>query len=428
MLSFLKEPQKETAIREAMASVTKREEANLPVIDLSSGNAGKMVLNEHLFTHFQLEVNESLPKPLRLISEALKRGLTKAFYSELAGLPYSTAGGTDAVKHLALKYFRKFHGVPLNEDDLDRVIVSAGGQQVLTASLRSIKSGTRIYIPRWEYSPVPEIIRSNGCKEVRIPLSDDLSLKLDYIKDKVEDESVLYLSMPNNPTGYTSPKDLSEITKIMGEKNGGLIWDAPYLFTILKLTSSKATFDREFQRGIINEFKNIFTEKNDNACILSSLSKTCLLTGLRFGIATSSEKWIKSMKTTISRENISSPTASFIIGAEALKLFLNEPITHEWLCRAVADRLTMLIEENIPLILPKNGIYGAFYGLIKTKDSDGSRFSNEIINKFGIVTIPGNSFYGDEIDVVRISLVATPWSEGDPIWRENVISLKKALS
>ena len=155
------------AIREAMASVTKREEANLPVIDLSSGNAGKMVLNEHLFTHFQLEVNESLPKPLRLISEALKRGLTKAFYSELAGLPYSTAGGTDAVKHLALKYFKKFHGVPLNEDDLDRVIVSAGGQQVLTASLRSIKSGTRIYIPRWEYSPVPEIIRSNGCRDKR---------------------------------------------------------------------------------------------------------------------------------------------------------------------------------------------------------------------------------------------------------------------
>ena len=426
-MSFLRDPSAQPAIREAMAKVTQREETGLPVIDFSSGNAGKIIIKEHLFTKFQIEINESLEKPLKMIGEALKKGLLRAFYSELAGLSYSTAGGTDAVRLLALKYFRKFHGIPLSDEDLDRVLVTAGGQQVLTASLRSIKPGTSIYMPRWEYSPVPEIIKDNDCKEVRIPINNDLSLQLDYLIDKVENKSVFYLSMPNNPTGYTSPRDLSEVMKIMKERDGGLIWDAPYLFTILKLTPSKAVYDKKYQKEIINEFKKNFKVKNDYVCVLSSLSKTCLMTGLRFGHATASSRWIKSMNAIISRENISSPTASFLIGAEALKLFLNEPLTHEWLCEVVANRLTILIEENIPLILPGNGVYGAFYALIKTKDIDGSKFSSELIDKFGVVTIPGNSFYGDEIDVVRISLVSTPWSDRDQMWAENVKVLKRAL-
>jgi len=151
------------------------------------------------------------------------------------------------------------------------------------------------------------------------------------------------------------------------------------------------------------------------------------LSGLRCGFATAPSKWIDSMNVIINRDNISSPTTSFFIAKEALELFIKEPITHEWLCKILANRLTMLIEEGIPLILPKNGKFGALYALVKTNGIDGVKFSNELIDKFGIVTIPGSSFYGDKVDVVRISLVATPWSEGDRNWDKNLKILKKAL-
>ncbi len=414
-------------IREAMAGVSYREETNLPVTDFSSGNVGKIVNNLNLFSDLQIEVNNELIKPLKLISEAIRRGLLSSFYPISNGLPYSPTGGTDSAKLLAMEYFRKFHGIPLSNEDLDRVTLTAGGQQALSASLKSIKPRTAIFMPRWEYSPVPEIVKFNDCNEIRVPINDDLSFNLDFLKEKVKDNSVFYLSMPNNPTGYTSPKDLGEILKIITNRSGGVIWDAPYLFTILRLSRSKAIYDKQFQIEIIDDLKKSISKYYDNLCILSSLSKTCLLTGLRFGLTTAPNKWIRSINTIISRENISSPTISFLIGMEALKLFTEEPITHEWLCEVVASRLTMLIEEGLPLILPKNGIYGAFYAIVRTGGIDGIKFTNDLAKKFGIVTIPGNSFYGDKIDATRISLVATPWSEGEQNWIENVKVFKKAL-
>ena len=81
-MSFLRDPSAQPAIREAMAKVTQREEAGLPVIDFSSGNAGKIIIKERLFTKFQIEINESLEKPLKMIGEALKKGLLRAFYRE----------------------------------------------------------------------------------------------------------------------------------------------------------------------------------------------------------------------------------------------------------------------------------------------------------------------------------------------------------
>jgi aspartate/methionine/tyrosine aminotransferase len=60
---------------------------------------------------------------------------------------------------------------------------------------------------------------------------------------------------------------------------------------------------------------------------------------------------------------------------------------HEWACKILAQRLTMLIEEDLPLILPKNGAFGALYALIKT-NKDGTKLADKLINEYGIVAIP----------------------------------------
>lgn len=426
-MKFLKPQPPPPAIREAMAKASAREESGLPVIDFSSGNVGKILANQRLFNRFELEVNGALPPPLRLIGEALKNGLTEAFYTGLNGIAYSPTGGTESVKKWVLKYFREFHGVPLRDDETSKVIATAGGQQALTAALRSIKPGTTVHLPRWEYAPASDIVKDNGCRESRVPVNEDLSINLDELKKHADENSVFYVSMPNNPAGYTSPDDLEEIARIMSSADGGVVWDAPYLFTILKLKGSKAVYDKAFLTEVVNRFKNVVGKHHQRMCILSSVSKTCLMAGLRFGFATAPSQWISLMNTIIGTENLSSPTHSFAIGVEALRLFLENPITHEWLCQVLADRLTCLLEEDVPLILPGNGMFGALYALVKTGRLDGDRFAGELIDKFGIVTVSGNSFYGGEVNAVRISLVATPWSEGDEAWRENVKALKKAV-
>jgi aspartate/methionine/tyrosine aminotransferase len=319
------------------------------------------------------------------------------------------------------------HGIPLSMNDVDKVIVSAGGQQAMAAALRATKAGTNVFLSQWDYAAVSGIIKDNGCNEVRIEVNDDLSIKIDDLEEKLTEESVFYVSMPNNPTGYLSPQDLETVVKLTREKEGGVIWDAPYIFTILKLTPTKAEFNKKFLKEKIEEFKKISSQHYEDMCILSSISKTCLMAGLRFGFATASTYWIRIINTILGRENLSSPTSSLITGTQALQMFLQNPITHEWVCDILAKRLTLLIEEELPLILPKNGAFGALYALVKTNNVDGTKFANKLIDKHGIVTVTGNPFYGGTVNAVRLSLVATPWIEGDLEWAKNVKELKKYL-
>jgi len=425
--SFLVPPPPPPAIRYAMAKAAEREEKGLPVVDFSSGNVGRLPLNLKLFTDMKMEVDGDLPEELRPLAEALKRGILEAFYSSPKGLAYSPTGGTGPVKGQVMRYFREVHGVPLTEKDTDRVIATSGGQQCMAVALRSLKPGTNVLLSQWDYSPVPGIIQEHGCREIRVKVNEDLSIDKEDLERRVTRGSVFYLSMPNNPSGYVSSTDLETIAHIMKENNGGLIWDAPYLFTILRLTPTRAEFDKKFLQEQLAEFKEISGKYYEDMCILSSISKTCLSAGLRFGFGTASAHWIEVMDAILGREGLSSPTPLFIMGIHILRAFLNNPITHEWLCETLAKRLTVLMEEGVPLILPRNGIFGALYGLVKTEGKDGANFASQLIDKYGIVAIPGDSFYGGSVNAIRLSLVATPWTEGDEEWTKSVKALKKGL-
>jgi len=425
---FLSPPSPPPAIRDAMAKAVERKMKGLPTFDFSSGNIGNLLLRKKLFEGFNAEVDDSLPKELGQIAEGLREGLIESYYPHPKGLAYSPTGGTEPIKKLVIRYFREIHGVPLSDNDIDKVVVTAGGQQAMTAALRALKPGTKVLLSRWDYSPVPGIIKDHNLNEVRVEANDDLSVNVDDLNEKVSEGSVFYISMPNNPTGYVSPDDLMSIAEVMSANRGGLIWDAPYLFTILRLTGKRAAFDKAFLQEIIGKFKRVTEKYYENMCILSSLSKTCLIAGLRFGFATACKEWIANMEAIIGRENLSSPTPSFIAGTHILRNFLRHPVSYEWVCRVLAERLTILMEEVYEyLILPKNGIFGALYTLIRTGQTDGKIFADKLIDKYGIVTVPANSFYGGPVNAVRLSLVSVPWSERDEEWISSVKALKQAL-
>lgn len=410
---FLSSSPPQPAIRDAMAKAAERKQKGLPVFDFSSGNVGNLPLNQTFFSKVELRINQGLPTELRVLAEGLKEGLINSYHPRPLGLAYSPTGGTWPIKNLVIQYFREVHGVPLSDVDTNRVIVTAGGQQAMTASLRSLRPGVKVLLSRWEYAPVPSILRDRHLNEVRIEATEDFSINVEDLNKKADKGSVFYISTPNNPTGYFSPEDLSTVAEIMSANRGGVIWDAPYLFTVLRITSNGARFDRAFLQEKLTKLKRTTKKYHQNLCILSSLSKTCLIAGLRFGFATASKLWIENMNAIIGRENLSSPTSSFIVGAEILKRFLEIPISHEWLCKVLANRLTILMKE-IPdqLILPGKGAFGALYVLVKTKQ-EGMKVAEKLIKEHGIVTVAGNQFYGGPVNALRLSLVSVPWSEGD---------------
>jgi len=416
-----------SAITVAMAKAAERRAKGLPVYNFASGNVGMLPLNLGLFACLKLAVREGLEEGLSLLASAVAEGVKEALVEKPIGLAYSPVGGTSDVKALVLRYFKEVHGLSLKEDALDHVIATAGGQMALAASLRALRPGTKLLMRRWEYEPASAIARNSGLVEVRLPLEEDLSLDLSALEGRVPRGSVFYVSMPNNPTGFTSPEELRRICELMAEHGGGVIWDAPYIFTILKLARGKATFDQGFLDRVLDAFRAVGREHHEVMCILSSLSKTCLIAGLRFGMACACPEWVSNMQAILARECLSSPTPSFIVAKAVLNAFLAKPITHVWTCRVLAERLTVLMEEvGDHLILPGNGTFGALYVLLRTPE-DGARFAAKLLEEHGVVVVPGEGFYGGPVSAVRLSLVATPWTEGDEEWLSAVKALRKAL-
>jgi aspartate/methionine/tyrosine aminotransferase len=418
------------AIREAMMRAAQLRDKGVKVFDFSSGSVGNLLFELPIFEDVKLEVKDNLPTPLKIIAEGLRNGISNALHPIARGLGYSPTTGTPEQKRLVIKYMREIHGVPLKDEEIDKVACTAGGQQAMAASLRSIKPGTNVFMFKWDYSPIPAIVSDNGCNLTRVSMHGDLTLDVDDLKAKVTDKSVFYISMPNNPCGYISVEDFKTIVETMKERDGGIIWDAPYLFTVFELTPkespTKAKFNKDVLELVKRRFKEIVEKNYEDICILSSLSKTCLIAGLRFGFAAANKQWIANMEAIIGRENLSAPTLSFIVGAHMIKMFLDNPITHEWMCEVLANRITVLLEEGIPLILPKNGLYGAMYAMVKTP-TEGKKFGDQVVNE-GIVTVPGSAFYGEPVNAVRLSLVAVPWVDGDERWIESVRALKKTLA
>lgn len=426
MKTYLKPPPDPPAIRDAMAKASKREEEGLPVYDFSSGNIGRLLLKYNVFSDMTIQTGD-MPSSFAPIAEALYEGLRQSFVGSPSGLAYSPTGGTSPQKKTVIDYFKRVHNLPLEEDDLDRVIITAGGQQAMAAALRSISSDAKVIAPQWDYAPVTGIASDEPWEFCKLPLSDGLGFDLDDLRREVEEGAVFYNSMPNNPSGYVSAEKLAGAAEIMAEHNGGIIWDAPYLFTMFRLENGKASFDSAFLEEEVEKFAKVAQEYEDNMCILSSISKTCLAAGLRFGFATAPEEWIQNMNGIIGRENLSSPTPSFIIGDEILKTFLSQGVkAHEWVSEILADRVNYLLEKDIPLILPDNGKFGALYVLMEATER-GNDFADKLGEK-GVISVTGEPFYGDSVDAVRLSLVSVPFVEGNRFWKENVDNLADQLS
>jgi aspartate/methionine/tyrosine aminotransferase len=260
-------------------------------------------------------------------------------------------------------------------------------------------------------------------------MKDDLSIDMDDFRSKVTRAAVCYVSMPNNPTGYMSAEQLRDMTRVMADNAGAIVWDAPYLLTLLRLDGGRASFDARMLHDTLNQLRELGEEYHPHMCVLSSLSKSCLIAGLRFGFAYGSPQWVDNMEAIVGRENLSSPTPSFIAGTEVLRRFLDQPRSYEWVCRVLANRLNVLIEEmGEHLLLPGNGLFGALYVLVRTGNEPCKPFADTLIEKAGIVTVPCNQFYGGEAHAVRLSLVSVPWTENEEGWLASVRALKSALS
>jgi len=314
---------------------------------------------------------------------------TGCHYSSSLGLP-------ELRKKISQYYYRKYN---VSSDYKTEVLISAGSKVIIYMTLLSLLNPLDeviIFEPAW-VSYMRQVQLCNGIP-VMIPHYEGIKDLKKYITRKTK---VIIVNSPNNPSGKVCSKaELKELFNFAKKQGIYIISDEAYSDFV-----SKEPF---ISMGVIDKKKEL-------TFIVNSLSKSLGICGWRIGYVIANHKHLKSIFK-INQHLITCPTT--LIELYLIKYF---------------DKLVKIVEPQIKKVMRTRGVIakymdkielkyfpgtGTFYFLVSIEDSKlGSKeFSLELLNKYGISTVPGVGCGMSVKKFLRISICA-----------ESITRIKKAL-
>ena len=172
-------------------------------------------------------------------------------------------GGTERLVQSISKYI----GIPK-----EMIGVGNGSDQIIDLILSAFTSkSTKILTSDPTFGFFEERCKLYSIKTIKIPFDKNMNLDLEKFLLNSKKTNILYLDMPNNPTGFQFQK--KDLEKLIREFKGLIIIDEAYV---------------EFSDYSIVEL----TKKINNLIVLRTLSKSFGLAGLRVGYFVANEKII----------------------------------------------------------------------------------------------------------------------------------------
>jgi len=355
-------------------------------------------------------INLSIGAPIQSPPKAVFDALTNAL-SESGISTYSTPKGEMFFLDAVAARMKKRFGVEL--DQKTEIFSLIGSKEGLANMFRCLVNPTFnekeqdiILIPDPGYASYKEQIRVIGGKPYPIPLTYDNkfmpsmesvmeSLQKDgFSPDKVK---ALVINYPNNPLGATATRDyLEEIVNFCRERNILLISDAAY---------ADMYFDGQEAPASILEFEGA----KDIAIEFHSLSKPYSMTGWRLGWACGNKDAVGilgKMKSTVD-------TGLFKALQKAAAEILTSEEGDEYIKQAnknFQNKQEILLKgfkelgwDIDNLIIPKATFY--LWLPIPPRFNTSVDFCNQLLEKSGVVVVPGTGFgdYGEGFFRISIS-------------------------
>ena len=197
--------------------------------------------------------------------EAIKNGETK----------YTAVDGTPSLKKAIAKKFYKDNSIKYN---IDEIIVSVGGKQVLyNALMSSINPGDEVIIPSPFWVSYPDMVSLSGGVPIIVEGKEKNNFKIQpkYIRDKISAKTKwIIINSPSNPTGSSySEEELRDIGKLLMEYEN--------IFVIS---------DDIYEKIIYDDFKffslaEVVPELKERVLTVNGVSKAYAMTGWRIGYA-----------------------------------------------------------------------------------------------------------------------------------------------
>lgn len=347
--------------------------------DLKQGAIRAMFDRAKLFNDvISLGIGEpDLDTPLEIVEagcDALKSGKTH----------YTPNAGIIQLRQKISEYLVKF-GV--SADPERNIIVTTGAMGALSLCLLTVlNQGDEVLIQDPQWLNYYAQVKFAGGIPVPIPVyeDDEFKLKAEDIEKRITDKTkVLIINSPNNPTGAVlNYEDLKAIAEVAIKNDLLVISDEVYHTLIYD-------GNKHYSIGSIEGMQ-------ERTIVINSFSKAFAMTGWRVGFAAGNskiiDKMVKLQENLVACVNSSAQYAAI----KALELSeISNDIRDVFLKRRdfIVRELNKI--EGISCLLPK----GSFYVFANIKDfgKKSEDIANELLEKAGVITIPGSAFgeYGE---------------------------------
>lgn len=284
-------------------------------------------------------------------------------------------------------------GINIESDPENEIIITTGGMGALALCLLvTISPGDEVMIqdPQWlnYYSQV----RFAGGIPIHIPVyeKNDFKLKVKDIERKISSRTkILMINSPNNPTGAVLDyDDLKEIAELAVKYDLLVISDEVY---------STLLYDGSVHCSIAS-----LPGMKERTIVINSFSKAFAMTGWRVGFATGNGKIIDKM-TRLQENMVSCVAAPSQYGALKALDIIDKSAEMAGIYRRRRDILYEGLNniEGISCGKPKGSFY--LFPNIKSLGKSSEELANDLLEKVGVICIPGSAFGEHGEGYLRIS-------------------------
>ncbi len=314
--------------------------------------------------------------------EALKSGRTK--YADGRGEP-------DMRRAIAAKYAARTG----REITTDQVVFLPGTQTALCLSMIALcEVGDDVLVPSPYYATYRGVLGASGASIVPVPLSaeDGFHLRPEVLQRSITQHSrVLLLNSPHNPTGATlSRREIEAISEVCVEHDLWVVSDEVYEALVYE-----------------GDFASPFdvADMADRTIVVASLSKSHAMTGWRCGWAVGSQDFIANMLPISEAMLFGSQPFLQDAATVALDKDFDEVADMRERYRRRAQLAVDALSggPGVRCAMPEGGLFL----MVDVRDTGrtGQQFANELLDKFGVGVMPGESFGPSAAGHVRLGLV-----------------------
>lgn len=323
---------------------------------------------------------------LRASVNAIKAGKTH----------YEPTNGLFALREALAQKAHRDYG--LHYDPNSEILVTVGATQAIFAALFSlINPGDEVLIPDPGFVLYEPSVLLAGGTPVHVPLLEEkgFCISADDVTPLITKKSrVIILNFPNNPTGSVlSYDELASIAKLAVEHNLIVISDEVY---------EKIVYDSAKHYCVAT-----FPEMRERTLVVNSFSKTYAMTGLRVGYVYGPKElvsaiWLVHQYTVACVNSLAQYGALEALNGpqDSVSSMVSEFDRRR---RMVCKRLNEI--QGFRCSMPK----GAFYVFpnISSFGMPSEQFSETLIKKAHVITVPGSAFGTNGEGYIRISYAAS---------------------